>query len=135
MKRVTLLLCVCAMAACEMTSSQRYEVTTTAYTTAVTVVMAASLSGNISLEDMETFNVIRVEVADMLVEWGEALERGEEWDGEMLLTQTLNRLLAVQIQLGEPNDGNSGSTGLDQGGTDNDPWGYFVDRNGYLRAA
>ncbi len=120
---------------CEMTSSQRYELASTSYTTAVAIVMSASLAGHVSDAQMRDFNVIREEVSELLVEWGEALERGEEFDDAQQLQLVLNKLLTVQIRLGEPDDGNSGSSSLDSGPRQDPDWPYYVDHKGYLRAA
>lgn len=118
---------------CAMSSSQRWELASTTYATALAVVTVASLSGNITASQMEEFEVIRIEAAEMLVEWSEALDRGEEYGNVAQLQALLSHLIA--IQLGVQDDGNPGSTSLDPSPRQHKDWPYYVDPDGYLRAA
>lgn len=120
---------------CKMSQSQRYELATTAYGTTVALVTAASISGRLTEVQMLEFDVIRDEASKMLVEWGEALDRGEDFGSAVQLQAVLNRLLAIQLRLGASNDGNLGSLSPPYGGPEHLKWPYYVDQQGHLRAA
>ena len=126
------LLIVAFVAGCEMSSSQRYQFASITYTRAVTIMAALSLSGEVSVEDMERFNVIREQAGALLSEWEAALGRGEEFTGAQQFDALLMMLLTIQLELENDHDGGVSSTP----GGDEARSGYLLsDPSRYRRAA
>ena len=133
---VLMILCIGTLFAftpgCEMSSSQRYEAASTTYNSAVATMTAMSLSGEISLEDIEKFDVVRKEAQDLLNEWDAALERGEEFDGMTQFNAILIRLVKIKLELEKIDDG--GHTGS-RGSPESERGYHILDPPSHSRAA
>ncbi len=99
-----------ALAGCQLSSSQRYQVASNSYDAALMAFTAASLSGEVSLEDMERFQIIRLQADELLNEWETAINNGEEFDGFAEFQIILNRLIMLKLELEEHDAGGNGSS-------------------------
>lgn len=113
---------------CQLSSGQRYQVASQSYDAALLAFTAASLSGEISLEDLERFDIIRQQADALLSEWGDALDRGEDFDGYAEFQIILNRLILLKLELEAHNaggdDGGAGGTQAESEHHGGDAVGY-----------